>query len=399
MKKFVVVFVLITLIMGNMLQFAWTAPSVSGRAAVLIDAKSGKVLYDYNMNQSLPPASTTKIMTAILALEKAKLDDVVKVGVNPPLVEGTRVYLVEGEEVTLRELLYAMMVHSANDAALAIAEHIAGSKEEFAKMMNEKAKEIGCQNTSFVNPHGLSEEGHVASAHDLALMGQYAMKDEVFREVVITKVLDWEGQDWQTRLININNLLWRQEGATGIKTGYTTEAKQTIVASATKGNQDLIAVVLGSSGSNLWTDAQGLLDYGFKNYDSMTLASPEHVSATIKIFDDSLELVPANKVDATLNKNGADKIDQRLELFSLEGKINKGDVVGELSFLVDGEQVARVNLLANNDVSPKIDWVKAFVSAFAGIYLLQILLRVFRIWNKKRRNSLSFGNDRRSYRF
>lgn len=238
---------------------AFAAPSIEGESFILIDGKTGQVLYGKDINRKLHPASTTKILTTIIALEKGNLKDTVTISKNVPLVEGTKVYLREGEKISLEKLLHAAMVHSANDAALAIAEHIANSEERFAKLMNIKAQEIGAKNSNFVNAHGLTAENHLTTAYDLALIGRYAMQNPIFRELAREKVYDWEGEEWQTRLINKNKFLWRMDESTGIKPGYTSEAKYTLVASAQKGDQELIAVILGSSDNRIWDDAKELL--------------------------------------------------------------------------------------------------------------------------------------------
>lgn len=174
---------------------AFAAPNIEGESFILIDGKTGQVLYGKEINRKLHPASTTKILTTIIALEKGNLKDTVTISKNVPLVEGTKVYLREGEKISLEKLLHAAMVHSANDAALAIAEHIANSEERFAKLMNIKAQEIGAKNSNFVNAHGLTAENHLTTAYDLALIGRYAMQNPIFRELAREKVYDWEGEE------------------------------------------------------------------------------------------------------------------------------------------------------------------------------------------------------------
>ena len=193
----------------------------SARAAVLIDRGTGMVLLCHNENEPLPMASTTKVMTALLALEKGNLDDVVTVGRNAYGVPGTSIYLNLGERITLRDLLYGLLLASGNDAAVAIAEHIGGSVEAFCAMMTERAAELGCENTVFVNPNGLPAEGHHTTAYDLALIAREAMKNETFREIVSTQraSIPWEGRSYDRVLNNKNRLLSDYEGATGIKTG------------------------------------------------------------------------------------------------------------------------------------------------------------------------------------
>lgn len=375
------------------------APQVAGKSAVLIDAQSGQILYEMAKDEKLPPASTTKILTAIIAIESGKLDEMVTVGPNPPLVEGTKVYLETGEKVRLRDLVLAALVHSANDAALAIGEYLAGSAPEFAKMMNAKAQAIGALNSNFVNPHGLSEENHYATAYDLALIGRYAMANETFRNMVKTKVLDWNGRAWQTRLININKLLWNYDGADGIKTGYTSEAKSTIVASASRNGQTLIAVVLGSSGGNIWQDAKGLLDYGFANFQGIELANPEKIVATVDITPkEKLQLVPKEAVQLALPQNGNKKIETRVVLAPLQVPIEQGQTVGSLIFSLDGQEISRVELLAQNAVSRHISFTNIMLYLGAGLFLLQVMWRSFLLYKRSRRSRYGYNYPCRGYR-
>ena len=183
MRRVLVMFLVLLFVTVGVSMKLWAAPNIEGNAYILIDGKTGQVLYGKEIDQKLNPASTTKIMTTIIALEKGNLQDMVTISKNVPLVEGTKVYLREGEKIELEKLLNAAMIHSANDAALAIAEHIGGSQEKFAQMMNEKAKEIGADNSNFINPHGLTAEGHLTTAYDLALISKYAMQNPKFREL------------------------------------------------------------------------------------------------------------------------------------------------------------------------------------------------------------------------
>jgi D-alanyl-D-alanine carboxypeptidase (penicillin-binding protein 5/6) len=369
-------------------------PVLSGNGAVLLDTQSGQVLFAKNKDEKLPPASITKILTALLAIESGKLDNIVMVGANPPLLEGTRVYLEEGEKVKLRNLVLASLVYSANDAALAIAEYLGGTEEKFTEIMNKKARELGAVNSNFVNAHGLTAKEHYTTAYDIAVITRYAMNNVTFREIVKTKVVDWQGQAWQTRLINKNEMLWSYEGADGVKTGYTTEAKCTIVASATRQGQSYLAVVLGSQGKETWADAQKLLDYGFKNYQTVQLARPEEVIATLD-FDSKkkLQLVAERGFSLSLLQTGSKKVESRLSLQPLGRYIAKGQVVGEMIYAVNGKDVGAVNLVAKEQVKV---WslLDLFLYSLAGLYLLQILWRVGQQWWKRRRGRNMFASAR-----
>lgn len=401
MRKILIIFAALFIIIGQLfMQPAWALPQITGKSAVLMDLHSGQVLYEKSKDEKLPPASITKVMTAILAIESGKLDKVVTISEKPPLVEGTKVYLEEGEKVKLRDLLYASLVHSANDAALAIAEYLAGDEATFAKKMNEKAKELGAYNTNFINPHGLTADGHYTTAYDLAIISKYAMKNDVFRQVVQAKVYDWQGQAWQTRLINKNELLWSYDGANGIKTGYTKEARNTIVATAVRDDRAYLVVVLGSSSSALWTDASALLDFGFKNYYSLELANPEKTAALFTIDEKrQLELVPEELFNISVAKNTNQKVEPMLDIQPLDDKINKGEKVGKMFFYVDGELVGQVGLIAKNTVKSPFNILGFILNIGAGLFFLQVLWRIYIRYLRRRRRVKRSNYGLRDYSY
>ncbi len=207
---------------------------LDGAAAVLMEQGTNRVLYAQNENEKLAPASTTKVMTCILAIENGDLDKVVTVSKNASGVEGSSIWLSQGEHITLGDLLYGLMLSSGNDAAVAIAEEIGGSVDGFVEMMNNKAKEIGALNTNFANPNGLPDDNHYTTAYDLALICSYAMQNETFRTIVSTeyKEISWEGHEYLRVLKNKNKLLWQYDGCTGIKTGYTKSAGKCLTSAA-----------------------------------------------------------------------------------------------------------------------------------------------------------------------
>ncbi len=259
MKKIAALLIFSLLIMQNAL-----AVDLSARAAVLIDGKSGKVLFEKNKDERLPMASTTKIMTGLLACESKKMKKVVTVSPVASGTEGSSLWLEPGEKQTLENLTYGLMLRSGNDAAVAIAEYLGGSTEAFALMMNERAKKIGVQNTGFQNPNGLDAEGHFTTAYDLALISREAMKNKKFRKIVSTKskTIPWESSEWDRSLTNHNKMLWRYEGCNGIKTGFTKKSGRCLVTSAKRGKTELICVTLNAPDD--WNDHTKMLDYGFE---------------------------------------------------------------------------------------------------------------------------------------
>ena len=241
------------------------ALTVAAKGAALIDGASGRMLFGQNENEMLPEASCTKIMTALLALEHSALDEEVTAGKNAHGVTGTSIYLSEGETLTMEQMLYGLMLRSGNDAAVAIAEHVAGSVSAFAEMANARAAELDAD-ARFVNPHGLDAEGHAASALGLARIMREAMKNPDFRTITATerKIIPWVGNEYSRVLENKNRLLHSYEGATGGKTGYTSKAGRCLVFSAKREGLELIGCVLNCY---TWFDtAAVMLDYGFENF-------------------------------------------------------------------------------------------------------------------------------------
>ncbi|TYP77810.1 serine hydrolase [Paenibacillus methanolicus] len=243
---------------------AAAAPPIytNAQATSLIDVESGRILYSEDGDKPMLIASLTKIMTAIVAIEHGKLTDKVKTSKRAAGKEGSSIYLKLGEEMTLEEMLYGLMLRSGNDAATAIAEHVGGSEEGFVYLMNEKAKMIGLMNSQFMNPSGLDQKGHYSTANDLAKLTAYAMHNPVFKEIVKTKGKLASGRDY--KWMNKNKMLNMYEGADGVKTGYTKAALRCLVSSATRDTQQLAAVTLSDRSD--WVDHSRLLDWGFANF-------------------------------------------------------------------------------------------------------------------------------------
>ncbi|XEC92795.1 D-alanyl-D-alanine carboxypeptidase family protein [Paenibacillus tarimensis] len=261
----------LTLIIGlaSLPHTAYAKPgpvSTNAYAAALIDVESGRILYNHRGDERTKIASLTKIMTAIVAIEQGELSDSVKVGTNAAGKEGSSIYLKAGEEMSLQNMLYGLMLRSGNDAATAIAEHVGGSEQGFVHLMNEKAEWLGLDNTHFMNPHGLDHRDHYSSANDLAKLTAYALKNVVFQEIVKTKFKSAPNpnEEWDYSWLNKNKMLSMYEGADGVKTGYTKLASRCLVSSATRNGQQLAAVTLNDGDD--WADHRNLLDWGFKHY-------------------------------------------------------------------------------------------------------------------------------------
>lgn len=271
---------------------ATTATTSYASGMVVIEAESGRILYQKNCNERLAMASTTKIMTALLALESGlDLDEEFIVDERSVGIEGTSLYLRKGEKKTLKELLYGLMLPSGNDSAVAIACRVSGGEEEFVELMNQKAGELGLKNTSFANAHGLDSEGHYTSAYDLAVITAEAMKNPTFCEIVKTKNVTVSGNEEVSgkALKNKNKLLWSMEGCDGVKTGFTDNAKRCFVCSAKRDGMRLICVVLNCG--PMFEEAERLLNMGFDNFKKYTLLSSYQPNETVPVKDGACETV------------------------------------------------------------------------------------------------------------
>jgi D-alanyl-D-alanine carboxypeptidase (penicillin-binding protein 5/6) len=279
---------------------------LKSEAAALIDSDTGAVLYVKNPNQKMYPASLTKIVTAIYAIEKGNLNSLVTVSGNAVRQDGTRVYLNEGEQVPLKRLIQGMLINSGNDAAVAIAEYTDGTIQQFAENLNTYLKtKIGVSNTHFTNPNGLFDPNHYTTAMDLALITNYAIKNPVFAGIFGTKRLPWKGQSWQTNLVTHHKMLKGEiayPGITGGKTGYTSETKQTLATTADNGKIRLTAVVLKSNLLNdKYSDTALLFDYGFKNYQHATIKKGEiFTTAERRDFYPEKDTLITERVDGCL---------------------------------------------------------------------------------------------------
>ncbi|MGM7635431.1 D-alanyl-D-alanine carboxypeptidase family protein [Bacillus sp. Hm123] len=266
--------------------------NTSAVSAIVMEQQSGRVLYAKDPHEVMRIASITKIMTAIIAIESDKLEEKVKVSKRAVLTEGSSLYLKKGEKISLEDLVYGLMLRSGNDAAVAIAEHVGGSKEGFVFLMNEKAKEIGMKNTHFANPHGLDDsEKHRSTAYDMALLTRYAMKNAKYREIAGTekyRVKDPSGE-WDRIWHNKNRLLTEKyEYCTGGKTGYTKKAHRTLVTTATKGDMDLIAVTLDASDD--WNDHIYMYESSFEKYDPKVILHKKAMKINNSFYDGHIYL-------------------------------------------------------------------------------------------------------------
>lgn len=332
------------------------AVETSAKSAILIEADHGSVIYEKNASQRLTMASTTKIMTAICAIEEGNPEKKVKIAPEAVGVEGSSIYLKHGEELTLRELVYGLMLNSGNDAAVAIACAVSGDVKSFAELMNKKAKKIGVKNTQFKNPNGLDEEGHYTTAADLAAITAYALKNEEFRKIVSTYQTTITGNDEAPKrfLTNHNKLLKRYEGCIGVKTGFTKKSGRCLVSAAERNGVTLVAVTL--SAPDDWTDHTNMLNYGFEHVHSKTMAKEGEVLSTLEVkngIEDKVNIV-CKSTFAVPAADGRRYVAHFKVLSAIEAPVNKGVEVGEVEFYLDDKLIGTVPAVTEGSV-PKDD--------------------------------------------
>ena len=325
----------------------------SAKSAILIEQTTGQVLLAHNAQQPLPMASTTKVMTALMALEYGKLDEIVTVSRNAYGVPGTSIYLDLGEHITLHDLLYGLMLASGNDAAIAIAEHIGGDVDTFCRMMTQRASELGCKDTVFINPNGLPAQGHHTTAYDLALIAREAMSHELFRQIVSTQraSIPWQGRNYSRILNNKNRLLSSYEGATGIKTGYTKAAGRCLVFGARRNALEVVGVVLNCS--NWFDEAARLMDAGFEKYEFFTAFSQGETVRVLPVVDGTQETVciqTAQALACPLTKGSVPVLAIELP-DEVQAGLRLGETVGRAVLLVKGKEVGSVPLVAGETLA------------------------------------------------
>lgn len=326
-------------------------PSLSADAAVLMDALTGQVLFEKNGTQRRPPASTTKIMTALLALQGGELDREVTVSAAAASVGEASLDLRAGERLLLGELVYGALLQSGNDACVAIAEHIAGTETNFVLLMNQKARLLGACDTSFKNTNGLPAPGHYSTARDLAVLARYALGNPVFKDIVGTreKII---GSREKRYLHNTNHLLWSYPGADGVKTGTTDEAGGCLVASATREGRRLISVVLHSE--NRWIDSIRLLDHGFESFEYVRLLGKGETYDRIAVKEGltgEVRAVALAELGAVISRGRREDLETRVELKrDLVAPVSRGEKVGRVELLLNGKMVGSTDLVAERDV-------------------------------------------------
>jgi len=353
--------------------FAAPAPEIIAEAGILIDGTTGQVLYTKNENATLEPASTTKMITCLLALENLDMNTVLTIDAETPFTEGSRIYLLEGEQITVENLLYALMLESANDAAVALAKAISGSTEAFAVKMNERAKELGATSTNFINPNGLHLEGHLSTVYDLAMIAKGCMENETFRMLCSTyyHYIPATNMQDERHMYNTNRLLYdektlvpvngvnvpaKYEGTIGIKTGYTSHAGGCLVSGAERDGTFLIAVVMNSTDAGRFGDSIALLDYGFAGYHTVKAAdiTDDMGKTQVKrgaVSEVGLELADSAYVTLPIEASSSVLSTKIVLNEEIKAPIKKGDELGRLE-IYEGERnlMTTVPILASAEV-------------------------------------------------
>lgn len=380
-------------------------PELESESAILFETTTGNVLYSKNATERLYPASTTKILTAIIAIESCELDEIATVSRNAvDLVPSgySNGGLIVGEKMSVEDLLYALMLNSANEAANVLAEHISGSIEEFTKLMNQKATELGCTNSNFLNTNGMHDENHYTTAVDLAIIANYCMKNETFRKIVSTTTYTLPSTNKYSKsdriMRNTNQLInpsskYYLEESIGIKTGYTSQAGNCLISSAKKDNIELISVTL-KAGSNSndskyrFIDSKSLLEYGLENFNFHRIIEKE-------IIIDTVQIENATKETKTLNiiteKEITDFISNDLEIketdiyinTNLEAPIKSGDVIGKITYSA-GDKTYTTNLIAQTDVIEKIHYEIFIIIVISVLIIIIFILK--KIISRKKKN-------------
>lgn len=333
--------------------------NLESESAILIEQTTGQVLYGHNIHKQLRPASVTKVMSMLLIMEaldsgKIALTNEVPCSENASSMGGSQIWLDPKETLTVDEMLKAICLNSANDCVVAMGEYIAGSEEAFVQMMNDKAKQLGMSDTTFKNCHGLDEDGHVSSSYDISIMSRELLS----KHPNITKYTTmWMEtlRDGKTQLSNTNKLIKNYNGATGLKTGSTSLALYNLSASATRNGLSLIAVVMKAPTTKIrFGEAQKLLDYGFKNFSYKEFGKKGTLISTVNINKGVKATIPAileNSSGVILEKGKEKDVEQSININeNINAPIKKGDKLGEVSFVLNGEVISKTNLIAQEDV-------------------------------------------------
>ena len=373
MKK-ILSLILVMLFSVNLTAFGEGTLEIAAPSAILIEAGSGKVLYEKDADTKRPPASVTKVMTMLLVMEaidseQISMDDMVRCSEHAASMGGSQVYLEPNEEMSVHDMLKAVAVASGNDAAVALSEFVAGSSEGFVELMNKRAKELGMENTTFINCNGLDAEGHLTTARDISIMSRELLKHPKILEFTSMWMDSLRGGEFG--LVNTNKLIRFYDGANGLKTGSTGNAKYCLSASAKRDDMQLIAVVMGADTSKeRFASATKLLDYGFANYTIAKSLVKEDELSTISVNKGKtpvLESCVDPEFNLLVEKSRVSEIEKRITVPEIiSAPVKDGEKIGEVEFLLDGNVLAKADILSKNNIERinLIDALSRIVTAF-----------------------------------
>ncbi|MGL4847554.1 MAG: D-alanyl-D-alanine carboxypeptidase family protein [Clostridium sp.] len=428
-KRFYTIFILGAILLLNLIVPAKTTyakevkpPEISAESALILDADTGQIVYSKNSDKQYFPASTTKVMTALIVLENTNLHDMVKVGKNPPFADGSSIGLKEGEVFSVEDLLTGLMLESGNDCALALAEHIAGSEQKFAELMNKKAAELGCTKTNFKNPSGLPDEKHLTTTHDLSLIMKEAVKYDDFIRIstIPFKKLPKSNLDGFERIVNNHNYLIDKNSklyykyAIAGKSGYTIAARHTFTVAARKNGRTLIGSFIKAEDKNQnYKDMAALLEYGFNNTENIKLYSKGEVIEKIELTKGtSLPLSLENDVIYTKNKtdkNVETKLNFDLPIDIKTKTLTKGQVIAKATVLENNVPLGEVNIVSDIDrdynafIGIKEFSINnpgtAFGILFVIVVILAIIIKIFLSKKNKRNRKKTWENLKRKQKF
>lgn len=354
---------------------------------VLIDRESGHVLLEKDKDKIVNIEGATNLATVIMAVEKGDLNKKITIGENQVKVLGTKIYLQEKEKILLSELVKAALVYSANDAALAISEHLSGEDYKFIEELNNKVKSIGCLNTAFTNSYGQKDSRHVTTAYDLALIGRYAMNLEKINEYAKIKSFNWNGASWQALLTNRNILLEDYPGITGLMAGTRTDQERLdLVFTYQDGDKDYILVMTNARAVKAFDYAAQLIEYAAENFTVVRIVDEGEEIISITTQDGEILRGLSQKAISLHIKVGV-KVDPTKEFFMNEIKrpLKAGDKIGEVLYYAGGEELERIDILSDSNLPLKIEKYNMAIYAFAGLYLFQILFRIFKMKKRPKR--------------
>lgn len=365
-------------------------PKVYSRSAIVFDRNTKSILYEKDINTKRAMASTTKIMTCIIILENGNLNDTVKISQKSANTGGSRLGLKKNDSITVKDLLYGLMLRSGNDAAVALAEYMSGSIEEFANLMNEKAKTLGLTNTHFVTPHGLDDENHYTTAYELALLTDYALNNSTFSKIVNTKNYTITINGYSKALNNTNELLGYLNGVNGVKTGFTGNAGRCLVTSCVRNNFNIITIVLGADTKKIrTTDSIHLIEYAYNNFEQKNVKTL--IEKEFKTWlDSNLNKIIVNKSYNSLNLNLSNSEKENLIVIKeseindisidihsisyLEAPVYKGTKIGVLEVKSNEKTLLSIDIIASNDVYKKdyLDYLKIFLVNFNNYFKINV---------------------------